>query len=130
MGSARSAIGSMRSKRARSSATFGSTTLCALYVVKALNASACPAPPSSVESVEDVYLCLQPAAPTATAWRPRWCPRSRPASSRTRAPAPFEGRLTRCEEVEASAALPTAPRAYGFDRVEVRPWPARVALWL
>ena len=38
--------------------------------------------------------------------------------------------LTRCEEVEAPAALPTAPRAYGFDRVEVRPWPARVALWL
>ena len=44
--------------------------------------------------------------------------------------APFDGLLTRCEEVEAPAALPTAPRAYGFDRVEVRPWPARVALWL
>ena len=42
----------------------------------------------------------------------------------------FDGLLTRCEEVEAPAALPTAPRAYGFDRVEVRPWPARVALWL
>ena len=53
-----------------------------------------------------------------------------PAEPPPAKPAPFEGLLTRCEEVEAPAALPTAPRAYGFDRVEVRPWPARVALWL